>query len=47
MTISINHECRSKKIINWHLMPKFEKCKYIELDFNNSKIDNFKNYIYL
>ena len=33
----------SKKTVNWHFdAKKFEKCKYIELDFNNSKIDNFK-----
>jgi hypothetical protein len=33
----------SKKTVNWHFdVKKFEKCKYIELDFNKSKIDNFK-----
>ena len=33
----------SKKTVNWHFdVKKFEKCKYIQLDFNKSKIDNFK-----
>ncbi|MDA7596898.1 hypothetical protein N8707_00265 [Candidatus Pelagibacter sp.] len=33
----------SKKSVNWHFdATKFAKCKHIELDFNKSKIDNFK-----
>ena len=33
----------SKKTVNWHFdVKKFEKCKYIELDFNKSKIEIFK-----
>ena len=33
----------SKKMVNWHFdVKKFQKCKLIQLDFNESKIDNFK-----